>query len=118
MASSESTTNDLSLILPPRAGQTFREYLQVIEKIFQEIVQEDPATLLSDMLTREVIVFSAVEADSGQLCSLYSVSSSTISLKFGFSQRLSHITNNERIMVIIGSGNNIYAFFREIFIQF
>ncbi|MDD2750852.1 PilZ domain-containing protein [Acidithiobacillus sp.] len=113
MASSESTTNDLSLILPPRAGQAFREYLQVIEKIFQEIVQEDQATLLSAMLTREVIVFSAAEADSGQLCSLYSVSSSTISLKFSVSQRLSHVTNNERIMVIIGYGNNFYAFFAK-----
>ncbi|MBU2759176.1 PilZ domain-containing protein [Acidithiobacillus sulfurivorans] len=113
MANSESATNNLSLILPPRAGQTFREYLQVIEKIFQEVVQKNPATLLSAMLTHEVIVFSSAEVDSGQLCSLYSVSSSTISLKFSALQRLIHVTNNEKIMVIIGSGNNIYAFFAK-----
>jgi len=113
MASSESATNDLSLILPPRAGQTFSEYLQVIEKIFQEIAPEDPVTLLSAMQTGEVIVFSSAEADSGQLCSLYSVSSSTISLKFSVSQRLNYVNDNERIMVIIGSGNNIYAFFAK-----
>ncbi len=113
MTSSECATNNLSLILPPRAGQTFREYLQVIEKIFQDVVQENPATLLSAMLTREVIVFSDAEVDSGQLCSLYSVNKSIISLKFSPTQRLNHVTDNERIMVIIGSGNNIYVFFAK-----
>ncbi|WP_215863175.1 PilZ domain-containing protein [Acidithiobacillus concretivorus] len=113
MVSSESAANNLSLILPPRAGQKFREYLEVIERIFQEIVQEDPITLLGAMLTHEVIVFSAVEADSGQMCSLYAVSSSTISLKFGATQNRRYIKDNERIMVIIGSGNNIYAFFAK-----
>jgi len=57
MASSDCATNNLSLILPPRAGQTFREYLQVVEGIFQEVVEEDFVTLLSEMLSHKVIVF-------------------------------------------------------------
>jgi len=41
------------------------------------------------------------------------VSSSTVSLEFTPTQPPNHITDRERILVVIGSGNNIYAFFTK-----
>lgn len=114
MSASEIVKSNLSLVLPPRAGRKFAQYLESIEAIFQEIVQENPQQLLNRLLSQDVVVFSPAETDSGKLCSLYSVSPEMILLRFNNVWPRSYQDETGSLLVTIGSGSQLYAFFAKV----
>ncbi len=104
---------NLGLVLPPRSGRNFSDYLAIIEGVFQDVVHEEPKTVLTEMVGRDVLIFSASAEDSGQACSLFNVNLDSLILKFGGGRPRKLAAVDERMLVIIGDGDLFYAFFAK-----